>query len=675
MAKKKLYTLLVGINQYIEKIDRAKGCTFPPLKGTINDVNALHNYLKTEEEYEYIPLQLTDKNATKANIVKGFKEHLAKATANDIALFYFSGHGIQEEADTSIWKEETDGLLESIVCYNGEGNNFVLADKELRYLIHQMNTDEVITIFDCCHSGENTRNGYFANAEIRERKVDCILPQRQWSDFIFSKTLSKEAFHKHAITELLPEGNHIHMAACEPDESAMEVGGSGIFTTVLIKLLQLNSGSITYFNLVNQIRHYLRHSFEQKPKIYAPYPDKGLKFHTFLNKKAPKSAIKGNVIYNREVGWILDMGHLYNIQVGTNIQLTNHDGQVYNAIIKRVQLDRSILEFETEQPPKNQSLSADISNSAKEKLNLYINDTDKDYNFNRKLFFKISEACPQVIFSDQKEEADIIICIENGWLSIQDNEFLDRPLTRIFDKNRSNTLLIFPKYLNHIARWTSIKKLKNPYSWTFKSCPLEVTFYENGNKERPQLINIENPDAPLELYPNILTSGIRHGIFSMSIKSNAQQKLYIGTIFLAHNFSATHRLMNPSVKIIHPEEKITLFKQREGKIPFSIKDDSIEYNFPYRSDFIKIIISTNDFDIERLRQDKLPAPMTWNEYINSADRVDPKPLRSSTRASDDWQVYTLALKTINPFYNQLSPSKIEQLKKVPEMMTFVEKVF
>ena len=160
--KPKLYALLVGINDYNENILLAgKKVKFPELYGCVSDANKVRKYLKTESYFETSIKLLEDHNATKAEIVRQFDDHLGKAGKDDTVLFYFSGHGTQEFADKSIFKSETDNRLESIACYFSKSDDdFLLADKELRWLIYKLSQKEshIVTIFDCCHSGDNTRN-------------------------------------------------------------------------------------------------------------------------------------------------------------------------------------------------------------------------------------------------------------------------------------------------------------------------------------------------------------------------------------------------------------------------------------------------------------------------------------------------------------------------------------
>ena len=207
-STKKLYALIVGIDEYLTHIPITNSCRFGRLGGCVNDATNVFNYLQSESGFELHPLFLKNNEATKSNVIDGFRNHLSQAQAGDVALFYYSGHGIQEEADTNLWPTETDGRLESLVCYNEDGNNCLIADKELRYLIHLVangtvekpkeKSPHLVTIFDCCHSGDNTRNGDFFKKKNKtlERRISCVARQRSWEGFTFhdEKVMRRSGF-------------------------------------------------------------------------------------------------------------------------------------------------------------------------------------------------------------------------------------------------------------------------------------------------------------------------------------------------------------------------------------------------------------------------------------------------------------------------------------------------
>ncbi len=106
------------------------------------------------------PLLLLDNNATRQAVIDGFRQHLRKATQDDVALFYYSGYGSQEQSPPQFWYLEPDRLDETLVCWDSRlEDGWDLADKELAQLIAEVaaNGPHIAVILDCCHSVSGTR--------------------------------------------------------------------------------------------------------------------------------------------------------------------------------------------------------------------------------------------------------------------------------------------------------------------------------------------------------------------------------------------------------------------------------------------------------------------------------------------------------------------------------------
>ena len=76
-----IYALLVGIDNYPPPVSSLKGC--------INDVMAIEEYLRSRVETEGFQLHLKslkDEEATRQAIIDNFRQHLCGANSNDIAI-------------------------------------------------------------------------------------------------------------------------------------------------------------------------------------------------------------------------------------------------------------------------------------------------------------------------------------------------------------------------------------------------------------------------------------------------------------------------------------------------------------------------------------------------------------------------------------------------------------
>lgn len=158
-----MFVLQVGIGKYVNA---------PPLSGSVNDVVEMRKVL--EGERYNVPaaniVTLTDEQGTKKGIFEKFQTHLIanareyfeKTGRKDaVVMFQFSGHGSQvPDVDGD---EKDDGKDETLVTYDSRdktGENRDITDDEIYALTSELRrwTDNVVYIFDSCHSGSGTRD-------------------------------------------------------------------------------------------------------------------------------------------------------------------------------------------------------------------------------------------------------------------------------------------------------------------------------------------------------------------------------------------------------------------------------------------------------------------------------------------------------------------------------------
>jgi hypothetical protein len=158
-----MFVLQVGIGKYVNA---------PPLSGSVNDVVEMRKVL--EGERYNVPaaniVTLTDEQGTKKGIIEKFqthliakaREHFEKTGRKDaVVMFQFSGHGSQvPDVDGD---EKDDGKDETLVTYDSRdktGENRDITDDEIYALTSELRrwTDNIVYIFDSCHSGSGTRD-------------------------------------------------------------------------------------------------------------------------------------------------------------------------------------------------------------------------------------------------------------------------------------------------------------------------------------------------------------------------------------------------------------------------------------------------------------------------------------------------------------------------------------
>ncbi|NKB99967.1 MAG: hypothetical protein GKR90_15915 [Pseudomonadales bacterium] len=205
--------LLVGISQY-----KLPGIN---LRGPTRDVARLKNLLINKYDFaESNICVLTDERATAANLITAFNEHLiGNADKDDLAIFYFAGHGSQTKDDG---EDESDGWDETIVMHDSRVDTSDFRDDNLRNLVEGLHskTENISIIMDSCHSGTGART---SDSSVRS------LPPEGMTNWRSARGTTDPS-------ELLLPGITELSAAIDGTE-AKEDEDTGVFTDSLIKTL------------------------------------------------------------------------------------------------------------------------------------------------------------------------------------------------------------------------------------------------------------------------------------------------------------------------------------------------------------------------------------------------------------------------------------------------------
>ncbi len=265
----KVFALFVGIDRYHAA---------PPLHGSVADIGAMEALLTERIPPESLTLRtLRNDEATRAAIIDGFLSHLGEARANDIALFYFCGHGSQEPCPDEWRMLEPEGKNQTLVPVDARtGDVFDIADKELSALIHEVASKgpQVVVVTDSCHSGGNTRDDSDSSDQgdtARTAPASTMRP-RALGDYL---ELARTLYDPARIAEHgRPEPRHVAIAACQSDQTAKEVprgqpNTRGAFSTAFEHAVRSLGPSASYVDLVNAVRTKVRSQVaDQLPSLH-----------------------------------------------------------------------------------------------------------------------------------------------------------------------------------------------------------------------------------------------------------------------------------------------------------------------------------------------------------------------------------------------------------------------
>ncbi len=369
-----VYALLVGIDAYTGAV--------PPLSGCVNDVTAFSEILKGRApEDELSMVIVTDEDATRATVTKEFAAHLGQADAEDVALFYYSGHGAHQEAPQELWDYEPDHQNETLVLVDSrEPGGWDLADKELAVLIAQVAATgcHLLVVLDCCHSGDATRD---VTEVVRQAPPD---PRHRPIESFLPGTVQQAAAQAAAAQEGIgtrdldqapherwtpPAGRHVLLAACRSSEKAKEITTQGqhrgAMSAALEKALVQSEGKPSYRDILlmvtSQVTTTVRDQHPQFETVDSSELDR-----PFLGGAIPDTP-RPLTLSRRPEGWTVDSGAVHGlpepIRVGDRTDTT--ELAIYplsakgpreplaTALVSRVLPDRSVVTVTPEIDPSS----------------------------------------------------------------------------------------------------------------------------------------------------------------------------------------------------------------------------------------------------------------------------------------------------------------------------------
>jgi hypothetical protein len=668
-----LHALIIGLNTYDNSILIDGQYAFGALQGCVRDAQALHDWLQLDQSYTLNAKLLLDKDATKDNIVAAFHDHLSLAKPGDAILIFYSGHGTVEHADATAWPEESDGRLEGLACYyeQGDTGKFILADKELRYLLHSISKPDVhiVTLFDCCHSGDNTRTA--VEAELVKKQGLVVFQQRQWNDFVFADKFKREDFIGKNLADLLPEGQYIQLAASESNEPAIEAlinrDRHGVFAYFMLEILRENGGHITYRDLCNRIRNRIRYKYGQRIKIYAPPAVAKLEDAGFLKKSVPNSGTGyGTVDYNLENNeYRINRGILDRLASRkTTVTVTDTDGSVYQGIIGRSDLNTAEVVFEgtTLSKLSKKAMAATLEGLASRPLRICL--------VNKDLPEAEAEALSTVLFSTENESfvqlesdeirADYTLLCWAGMYYITKPGDWYRPIVMpVFmeDENVAKNLLA---QLQHIAQWHFMLDLRNDTDTKIPTDFLQVEVTDS--KGNPLTIKDGVLDVPLTHNGTVDGAPDYSAAIHVQMKNNGPQDLYVQPVLMMDYGCMVTIISNPDSA--RPIEKggsealtFNINGEKTSLIPMGIDDTVRLFNHEGSTSTLKFIISLAPINgSAKLDLEALPLPhelvdirdTTRGDSAKGGFAITP---RTQTLPDDGWNAFNLEVRNNNPLYD------------------------
>lgn len=662
-TKTKVYALFIGINEYNYPIRKLRGCE--------NDTIAIREHLDSDSSIDLISSSILNKDATKSNIVQSIKTHLGQAKTGDVALLYYSGHGTEEDADPEIWTNEANHRLQCLVCYNETDDGYLLADKELRYLIHQLNdkdeAPEVLTIFDCCHSGDNTRNAFLQSSEERlEKRIGKVFQQREWSDFIFADKNKRADVIGKPVSSFLPEGIHTQLAACADNESAWEASGEGQFTKHLIQTLKATNNNISYHDLISRVQLLVQNTFQQTPQLYIPGKNRHQLYLNFLNKKSNPEGFKVNMVPTESGTWKLDVGGLQGVsEILKEVEVFDIDGKkVADAEIISINQNNTIVRALTSLD-RSKIYFASLKNFMSKEISFFIVDEDGLYEDLEKEISAVinSEESGHIYLSEKEETANYVIRLWDGKVTFTYPFDRYRPLVLHIDTEDINAIDYIQDYLKKISKWDYSKSIRH----------VDKEILVDG--EFPIDITIKHGEyGKMDLSRNVINIGKDHsgrGYFNINLKNKSKKELYVAVLYFYLPFGCMTKLIRTEVQRLESGNDVDLQGFNDNapdNIAYTLSNFIIDYNWEQSKSSIKVIVSNTDFQVGSFQMHSLSAPYNYHDIIidklgqvRNFDTGEKSIGR--IKAKEAWAFRDIDIVFNNPYFKQIPKSK-ERLEEL-----------
>lgn len=624
-----IYSLLVGIDSY----PTAAAC----LQGCVNDITRMDEFLKLrigESNDRYESLILKNEQATRQAIIDGFRNHLSKCTDNDIAVFYYSGHGSQQPSPPEFWHLEPDRLDETLVCYDSRTENgWDLADKELAQLIYEVSLKDphILVILDSCHSGGGTRalkvegmKARLIKKDKRERPVSTFLITPGQADGL-KKSYTAEITPERSGWAILPKGRHIVLSACRSNELANEAQfegvKGGIFSYYLLDALQRTNAFMTYRDVFQMTKNKVRSRVSlQSPQMEAQGTDWKQPF------------LGGSLNSNKQfflmshdgTNWVIDGGIIHGIERATEYEKTVFAIFPFDATLEnKIDLESSIGKAEVKKVFTGRSIVLESTE----------NKTSFEIALTYKAVLIALPLSPLIVFieGEKTRTDDLIRALEETASGKQLLQLikvgdLDKAILRVdiynykYRINRigndyplvvdttfltPNSADLVVNQLEHIARWLKTLQLTNKLS----RIPANTIQFDIILTNRNGQEQIANVGSDIFFEYQCYNGSWEEPTFKIKIKNTSYEELYFILLDLPESYGIFTMLDGGGTWLEPGQEVFAINLAGSPLFTASIPDSLYNKGLVNLRDTLKLIASTEEVDATLLAQEDLPTDL------------------------------------------------------------------
>ncbi|MGM9506935.1 hypothetical protein ACS5NO_04395 [Larkinella sp. GY13] len=612
VVKPKLLALLVAIDEYRPGLGFEYDNDFSVSRDRVGDLRKLETYLNWDDAFDLHIKTLTNEDATKAEIVRQFWGHLGDAGENDTVLFYFSGYTVYEHADRKVWKETPHGILAGLATYftDSKRDDFLLSDKEIRYLIHELSRRKphIITIYANPFPPDSAQSTDPLSEVI---STSTIFAARQWDDFIFSSRINPDELVVRGETSLLPIGPHVHLSSSNSSERTRDILNENVLCNALLDVLENFAGDISYVRMQEELQK-LTEPHKVLPELFSTDP--ALLAKPFLHK--PKTATKsafGKLTYAN--GWRLNLGAIHGIsQDYSLIFVIGNRGKKYPVPIDRIGADYTQVYLNdeiTQDWNYRKKQTAYVKGLTRQLLPIYILNADGiPEDFQNVFAYLFGEPQNYLVAVEQESHAQYVVQIRSGryYLTYPNDPF--RPLAEPISILSANALDHLANDLRHISHWEFLKNLGRTEGNTLETMnnQLAVECFQIGANGQSAEIMPAGNTFPIGYEKQL--NGNWESSIQVKITNPKTNKtaLYCAVLFLSSAFESSTEFLNPQVYLVKPGNSLYLSLKDSNSISFKLSKTEKTYNWPSRPEYFNLLVSNEPFELKSLTLPALSEP-------------------------------------------------------------------
>lgn len=666
MTKRTLYALLVGIDAYRPPV--------PALHGCVADVEQVAALLRSRAAAAGDAVEirfLLDGEANRAAVIEAFRSHLGRAGGGDTALFYYSGHGSQEQARPEHLVLEPDGLNETLVLVDSrDPGRYDLADKELAVLTGEVAAvaGHTLMVLDCCHSGSGVRAAREdgtrvrrAPTDTRDRPLETYLGLDRWSPTpaLSGAGASGPGVRGGVLTEAdwlgpSPSGGYVLMAACRSHQTAKEITVDGVdrgaFSVALHRALAGIGGEPTYLDLQRWVASAVRNlAADQSPVLEAPRPEDASR--PFLGGIAAPALPVLTASFQDRRGWVLDAGRLHGLAPASDdgaarvdlFRLDGVGGVLTAAEVGAIGVASSLLHPDDGGPLDRAATYRAVVTAAGQPWAAVVVHGDGP------LADEVREGLLRspVVHPADGESPDLEVRCGEDLLSVH-RPGSERPITEPERVGEAGAAARVVAVCEHVGRWIGIAERANPTSALRAD---EVTLSVLDEAGDP----VTGPDGTVEVwYRHAGSAGDGFGsgpddadprpVIKVRVTNSSRRALHCAVLALSE-LSGVECLTTGGSVLLQPGETMWLTDHEDRPQLRTTVPEGAERT----TDLLKLIAGTEPFDAQALNQPDL-VPPTVTRGTRAPEGADRGITRVTTTpdSGPDWTTREVLVTTVRP---------------------------